>query len=82
VTNGFDDRDAVATGSQEEPHEQSPKPEATEEPVPAPADTHTTPPAEPRPGDDPVPPEVSGEGSTTATQPVPQAAVGETAPGD
>ncbi len=82
VTNGNEDREKVATGSQEEPHEQSPKPETTEESVPAPADTHTTPQADPQPGDDPGPAEVPGEGSTTATQPVPPATVGEAAPGD
>ena len=82
MTNGNEDREKVATGSQEEPHEQSPKPETTEESVPAPADTHTTPQADPQPGDDPGPAEVPGEGSTTATQPVPPATVGEAAPGD
>ena len=81
ATNGNDDRDTVATESQEEPHEQSPKPETTEESVPAPADTHTTPQADPQPGDDSGPAEVPGEGSTTATQPVPPATVGEAAPG-
>ena len=82
VTNRNDDREKVATGSREEPHEQSPKPETTEESVPAPADTHTTPQADPQPGDDAGPAAVPGEGSTTATQPVPPATVGEAAPGD
>jgi hypothetical protein len=50
--------------------------------VPAPADTHTTPQTDAQPGDDPGPPEVSGDGSTTPTQPVPPATVGAAAPGD
>jgi RNA polymerase sigma factor (sigma-70 family) len=82
LTNWNDHRDEGATGSREESHEPSPQRQTTAEPVPAPADTHTTPQTDAQPGDDPGPPGVSGDGSTTPTQPVPPATVGAAAPGD
>ena len=69
-------------GSQEESHEQSPKPETTEESVPAPADTHTTPQTDAQPGATPDQPRCPARDRRRRPSRCRRPLSGEAAPGD